>query len=146
MTSRWTSPCSCAKPSARAICSVEPHGLVLGQRPLALDERLQVLAGDVLEDDVLPAVLLAAVDHGDDVRVRELRDRARLAAETLDVVGVGGELLVQHLQRDVTLEQPVVSPVDARHAACADELLELVALRRSAPPPQRSIVPVARRR
>ena len=87
LTSRWTSPCSWAKPSARAIWSAEPHRVLLGQRPLALDERLQVLAGDVLEDDELAIVLLAAVDHRDDVRMRELRDRARLATEALDVVG-----------------------------------------------------------
>ena len=33
-------------------------------------------------------VLLAGVDHADDVRVRELGDRARLAAEALELVGV----------------------------------------------------------
>ena len=111
----------------------KPHGVLLGQRPLALDERLQILAVDVLEDDVLTLFLLTAVDHGDDVRVRQLRDRARLAAEALDVVGVGRELRVEHLQRDVTLEQPVVRAVDARHTAGADELLELVAVRDQLP-------------
>jgi hypothetical protein len=59
--------------------------------------------------------------------VRELRDGARLAAEALDVVAVAGELLVQHLERDVALEQLVVRAVDARHAAGADEFLQLVA-------------------
>ena len=67
-----------------------------------------------------------AVDHRDDVRVRERGDRARLAAEALDVVGVGEILLVEDLQRDLAVEQAVVRPEDARHAAGADELLELV--------------------
>ena len=49
--------------------------------------------------------MLAAVDHRDDVRVRELRDRARLAAEALDVLVVVAVVLVQDLQRDVPLEQ-----------------------------------------
>ena len=52
--------------------------LALGERPLALDQRLQVLAVDVLEHDELASVLLAAVDHRDDVGVRELRHGARL--------------------------------------------------------------------
>ena len=39
------------------------------QRATPGDELLQVLALDQLEDDELTAVLLTAVDHGDDVRV-----------------------------------------------------------------------------
>ena len=56
------------------------------QRPCALDELLEVLALDVLEDDELAPLLLAAIDHRDDVRVRELRRQPGLAAEALDVV------------------------------------------------------------
>ena len=33
------------------------------QRPLAVDDLLEVVAVDVLEDDELPALVLAAVDH-----------------------------------------------------------------------------------
>ena len=54
---------------------------------------------------------------------------AGLVAEALDVVVVRAELLVQDLERDVALEQAVVRPIDARHAARADELLELVPVR-----------------
>ena len=49
-------------------------------------------------------LVLAAVDDGDDVRVRELRDRARLVAEALDVLVVPGEALVEDLDRDTPLE------------------------------------------
>ncbi len=101
----------------------------LAQRPLAFDQRLQVLAVDVLEDDVLAAVLLAAVDHRDDVRVRELRHGPGFAPEALDLLAVGEKSLVEHLERHVALEQPVVSAIDARHAPCAHELFQLVALR-----------------
>ena len=59
----------------------------------------------MLEDDELPPVVLAAVDDGDDVRVRELRDRAGLAPEALDVLLVVAVLRVQDLERDVPLEQ-----------------------------------------
>jgi hypothetical protein len=96
---------------------------------LLLDELLQVLAVDVLEDDELAPIRLAAVDHGDDVGVGELGRRARLASEALDVIGVGGVVLVQHLDCDLALEQPVVRAVHAGHASLADELLELVAIR-----------------
>ena len=37
------------------------------------------------------AVVLAGVDHGDHVRVVELRHGARLAAEALELVGVLGD-------------------------------------------------------
>ena len=83
-----------------------------GERPAALDELLQVLAVDELEDDELLAVLLAAVDHGDDVRMRELCDRARLAPEALDVLRVAAVLLVQDLQCDIPLEQRVERAVE----------------------------------
>ena len=94
--------------------------------PTALDQRLQVLAVDVLEDDELAAVVLAAVDHRDDVRVRERGDGPRLAPEALDVVLVLRVLLVEDLQRDLAIEQAVMRAEDAGHAAGTDELLELV--------------------
>ena len=59
----------------------------------------------------------------------ELRDRARLAAEALDVVLVPRVLLVQDLERDGALEQPIVRAKHVRHPARADELLQLVAAR-----------------
>ena len=95
-------------------------------RPALVETLLQRLAVDELEDDELPPVLLAAVDDRDDVRVRELCDGARLAAEALHILVVSRVVLMQDLQRDVPLEQGVVRLVDAGHAARADELLDLV--------------------
>ena len=63
----------------------------------------------------------------------ELGDGARLAAEALDVLRVGRVLLVEHLDRDLAAENPVARAVDARHAAPADELLELVPILQDAP-------------
>jgi hypothetical protein len=88
---------------------------------------LERVAVDVLEDDELVAVLLAAVDHGHDVRVRQLGDRPRLAAEALDRRLVLTVCRVEDLQRDVPIEQLVVCAVDARHPTGADQLLERVA-------------------
>ena len=73
------------------------EGLGDRQRPLAADELLERLAVDVLEHDVrgadagLGAVLgglLAGVDDGDDVRMVQARDRTRLAAKALELIGV----------------------------------------------------------
>ena len=96
------------------------------QFPGAQHELLEVLAVDVLEDDVLPSVVVPAVDDGDDVRVREPRDRARLAAEALEVFRILGVVLVEDLDRDAPIELAVVRAKDARHPAGAEELLELV--------------------
>ena len=70
------------------MCERELERVPHRQPARAQDELLQVLAVDVLEDDVLPAVVVAAVDDGDDVRVRQPRDRARLAAEALEVLRI----------------------------------------------------------
>ena len=51
--------------------------------------------------------LLAGVDDGHDVGVVELRDRACLAAEALELVGVGGDLAVHQLDRDGPFEHRV---------------------------------------
>ena len=92
------------------------------------DALLQRLALDVLEDDVGRALVLAGVDHRHDVRVVQLRDRARLAPEALQLVGVVRDVAVHELDRDPALECRVERPVDARHAARADLLVQAVAL------------------
>ena len=101
--------------------------LVDRQPAHAPDPLLERLALDVLEDDVGPAVLLAGVDHADDVRVVELGDRARLAAEALELVGVRRDLAVHELDRDPALERRVERAVDRRHPTGADLGVEAVA-------------------
>ena len=64
--------------------------------------------------------LLAGVDHGYDVGVAELRDRARLAAEALELIGVSGDLAVHQLDRDRPLEHHVEGAVDGGHATAPD--------------------------
>ena len=71
------------------------------------DALFERLALDVLEDDVRRPVVLAGVDHRDDVRVAEPGDGPRLAPEALERVGVRGDLAVQRLDRDLALEHRV---------------------------------------
>ena len=75
------------------------------ERADAADPLLQRLPFDVLEDDVGVAAVLAGVDHRDDVRVGELRDRPRLLAEALELIGLLGHLAVHHLHRDRPVER-----------------------------------------
>ena len=104
----------------------EQEGVADREWPGPLDQLLQVLALDAFEDDVLASLVLAAVDHRDDVRMAQLRDRARFTTEALDVLLVLRELLVEHLDRDGAVEQPVVRLPDARHAAPSDQLEQLI--------------------
>ena len=143
LTSRWTKPCWCATSSPWATAIASSTARAGGQRPLAGDELLQVLAGDVLEDDERPALVLAPVDHGDDVRVGEPGDELRLPPEAGDDVGVGSEPFVQDLDGDDSVQDPVVRAVHARHAAGADELFELVVVRDRRRRPSMSFAPPA---
>jgi hypothetical protein len=103
------------------------HGLGDGQAPGPADPLLEGLALDVLEDDVRRRAVLADVDDPDDVRVVELRHGAGLAPEALELVGVGRDLAVHELDRDLALEDRVERAVDRRHPAVADLCVQAVA-------------------
>jgi hypothetical protein len=105
----------------------ERHGLGDRQPPDPADALLQRLALDVLEHDERHAVVLARVQHGDDVGVLELRHRARLAAEALDVLDLSADRSGQHLDRHTPLEHGVEGQPDPRRRARADLALEPVA-------------------
>jgi hypothetical protein len=62
------------------------------------------------------------------VRVVELRHRARLAAEALELVRVVRDVAVHQLDRDPALEHGIERPIDARHPSGPDLLLESVPL------------------
>jgi hypothetical protein len=93
------------------------HRLVVGEVSVLLEAALQRAALDVLEDDVGPAVVLAGVDHPDQVGVREARRRSRLAAEALELILLVGDLPVQQLDGDLAVEDLVEREVDRRHPA-----------------------------
>ena len=80
----------------------------------------------LLHHDEVGALVLAPVVDVDDVGVREAGGRLRFAAESLDEVGVGGELGEQHLDGDLAVEQEIARGEDVGHAAASDPLVDLV--------------------
>ena len=99
----------------------------LRERQRALAEAIRErLALEELHDEVLRAVLVADVVKGADVRMRELRDRLRLALEPLADFGRGREMLRQNLDRDRALEPRVLRLVDLAHPSGADRREDLV--------------------
>jgi hypothetical protein len=74
-----------------------------------------------------PASTPGVVDL-DDVRVDELRDRERLAAEAGDELLVVGQVLGEDLDGDRPLEHAVDGAVDGRHPAAAEAVAEHVSV------------------
>ena len=126
LTSRWIKPTLVREGERPARLERELEREIDRERPLAIDQVLERLTRDVLEDDELVPVLLAAIDDRDDPGMAEARGGARLTAEALDVLLVVRVAVVEDLERDHALEQPVVGAVDVRHTADPDQLLELV--------------------
>jgi hypothetical protein len=93
----------------------------------AVDEALEVLAGDVLHGDVVGRALAAEVVHAADVAVGDRPCQAQLVAEALDRPFVGGDLGVEELEGQLLPDLGVVDLVDAAHAALAEVLDHLVA-------------------
>ena len=128
--SRWTTPRACACSRARqtsiAICDraldLEPPALAV------LEHAGQVAAADVLADDVGRPVLLAGVEHADDVRVlAELAHRLRLAPRAREH-GLLDPLGLEDGDRDLAIAVlGIVRLVDALAAAAPEELLDRVA-------------------
>ncbi len=97
------------------------------QRALAIEQRAQVLPGDVTHRDEQAPVRLARVEDGNDVRMIDGRGGPHLPAEPLAERRVPGELGRQDLQRHRPAQPRVERTVDDRHPAAADLLLDLVA-------------------
>ena len=101
---------------------------VLGiERAVLLHDLLEIAAAQVLHRDVVGAVPLPAVEHLDDVGMREAGGRGRLALEARDELRVLGEPMMQQLQRDLAPELGVLGEPHVAHAARADPVDDLVA-------------------
>ncbi|HEY8861054.1 MAG TPA: hypothetical protein VIN37_03040 [Candidatus Limnocylindria bacterium] len=106
----------------------EPNGVGQRERAAALDTLLQRRAGHVLHDDEREAVDLTDVVDGDDVRMGELGQRARLFDEQLAQRPVGRSLRVEQFHGDLAAECRVLSEVHLRGPTSADRLKDPVAL------------------
>ena len=91
------------------------------------DDVGKVFPFDQFHDQRRAAVreLLEAVDGGD-VRVVERSERLRLAREACEAIGIAGEQIRQHLDRDVAIQLGVARAIHLAHAACAERTSNLV--------------------
>lgn len=111
-----------------------------GQGTLLRDQVSELDALEQLHHDVAqPVVVLPEVEDPADVGVIEPRGRARFAVEVLDELRVAGEVLVEELHGDGTVQQPVASSVDPTDRAARDLRLDLV-LRTTQQPPSERVV------
>src|SRR5262249_52236162 len=89
-------------------------------RPAAPEPRAHRLALEQFGDGEGEAADGADVVDGEDVRVRQRRDRLRLALEARERVGIGGQLRDEDLDGDVAIEPRIARAVDVAHPARAE--------------------------
>ena len=128
LRSRWTIPCVAASASA-AEHALEHAGHLRERQPP--DERPQRAALEVLHGDERHALVLEVLDHRDDARVVEPARHARLVQEAVRERGVGDVDRVQLLERDLAPERLLPREMHRRHAASAQQPLDLVATDRA---------------
>ncbi len=80
----------------------------------------EVVPLDELHRKVIGARELADGEHRHDARMLELRDRARLAQEALDLARRQGQARRQHLDRHASAERALPGLEDHAHAAASD--------------------------
>ena len=103
----------------------ELHRLALRERS-SRQPRAHRLALEQLRHGVRDPAVVAEVEDGQDVRVRERGDRLGLPLEALQGGRVPRQVGRQDLQRHVAVELRVARPVDLAHAADAERREDLV--------------------
>ena len=103
-------------------------------RPVRLSTELQRLTVDQFHHQIGGATLvvhlgLAIVVHAGDAGVVEHRGGARLNPESLDELGVRGEFLLEHLDRDAPAQPAVHRLPHLAHAAGGDQALQAISAR-----------------
>jgi hypothetical protein len=97
----------------------------IGDRALLDRPLARVRAGDVLHRDVHPAIELADLIDDHDIRMREPRERDRLARGECEC---GRRPLLDDLERNAPLEPTIPCQVDHAHRTGADHVVDLVLL------------------
>jgi hypothetical protein len=90
-----------------------------------LHPALERVTRDVLHRDERLAVRDAGLEHADDVRIREPRERLRFPTQPVLLLGVEPRLEVSHLDRDHTLELRVACAIHRAHRTAADQIEHL---------------------
>ena len=98
-----------------------PRGL---EAPVAREQRVEVGAGHVADDEEEAAALLAGGVDGDDVGMVDGRGQAGLTLEALAQLGIGGAVGGDELQRDRAPEAQVGRSVDDAHAAATEHAVD----------------------
>ena len=93
---------------------------LVGRQRTGGDPAVEPLAVHQLHREVVEPRGLARRDHAHDAGVVEPRDRARLAGEALDLLGVERRRGGQHLERDPPAERLLDRLVDDPHPAAPD--------------------------
>ena len=99
-----------------------------GEWLLALDERCQRIALEILHDDERLGRELPEVVNRDDVRVVQGRGRSRFARELLGGIAAV-EVALEHLERDQPSQIWIVGDIDGRHPAAAEATLDFDSVR-----------------
>ena len=100
-----------------------------GAEAARADQFLERSALDVLHDDEVGALGLAAIEDRDDVRMRQTGGVGRLATEALDELLVVRVAPVQHLHRNAAAELLILGEVHVGHAPAAELPCDAVAPR-----------------
>jgi hypothetical protein len=104
--------------------SAQHDNLCRRQTPAAREDLRECLSLDVLECEPRPAVVLAGVEHADDVRMAEARGEPRLALEAAPSSLVGGQVVGEELHGRCPAGSLVHGAIDERHTAGPQHLLE----------------------
>src|SRR5262245_22861343 len=92
------------------------------ERALAADDDLEVFAGHELHHDEEDVVLLLRRENGDDVRVTEAGEEARLSQKLAEVHA----LLMGNLERNLLVDPGVFGEEDRSKSTAADRRENLV--------------------
>jgi len=108
------------------------HDHLYRQFALLCDKRFEIGAGQELDGDEIQARRGVAVRvvHLDDVRVLELRQQLRFTRELFDEIGCGEEVRMEHLERDLTLQDGMPRAVHRGLPTTGDVGEELVSRNR----------------
>ena len=105
---------------------------LLPRQPPACQPPPECLALQQLGDEVPHAVVRADVVNREDVRVRERGNRAGLALEPRERVGIAGKIRRDRLHRDVAAQARIAGAIHLAHPARAQQRDDLIGTERRA--------------